>query len=171
MNGVVDSEESCSGCHGTGEEGAPPPALTGSTDTTYIGVGAHDAHMTGGRYTVATECSECHIVPVNVDDPGHIDGDGIAEVTFGPLASGGGSNPVWNRGLPDPTCTGVYCHGATLNGGTLTEPIWTRVDGSQVYCGSCHSTPPRPGHPDRLDCATCHSFTLETHIDGETTWP
>jgi predicted CxxxxCH...CXXCH cytochrome family protein len=92
-------------------------------------------------------------------------------VTFGPLASEDGSNPVWNRGLPDPTCTGVYCHGATLGGGTLTEPIWTKVDGTQAYCGSCHSNPPPPpNHPPASPCADCHAYAPETHIDGEVTY-
>jgi predicted CxxxxCH...CXXCH cytochrome family protein len=172
INGVVDSDVACNACHGTRDDGAPPPALNGSTDTTYMGVGAHDEHMIGGRFTNGVECSECHIVPVNVNDPGHIDDDdGIAEVTFGPLASEDGSNPVWNRGFPDPTCTGVYCHGASLSpgGGTLTEPIWTKVDRTQAYCGSCHANPP-PDHPPVNNCTNCHAFSFETHVDGEVTF-
>jgi predicted CxxxxCH...CXXCH cytochrome family protein len=84
------------------------------------------------------------------------------------------SSPVWSRGLPDPTCTGVYCHGASLSGGTLTAPVWTQVDGTQAYCGSCHSTPPEDGHTTSTACENCHSSVydgssfvdLSLHVNG-----
>jgi hypothetical protein len=30
--------------------------------------------------------------------------------------------------------------------GTVTEPVWTDVDGSQATCGSCHGLPPPAPH-------------------------
>src|SRR5919201_194496 len=75
-----------------------------------------------------------------------------------------GASPVWSRNTA--TCSGVYCHGARLKGGTHTTPTWTQVDGSQVACGSCHAAPPPPetGHPPvaggREACSACHPDTV-----------
>jgi predicted CxxxxCH...CXXCH cytochrome family protein len=62
-------------------------------------------------------------------------------------------------------CTNTYCHTTAVHagadmGGTNTSPIWTKVDGSQVFCGSCHGFPPVTGsspHPkDAYQCPDCH---------------
>lgn len=90
-------------------------------------------------------------MPAEVGDPGHIDTAAPAEVTFSPLSTQGGT-AAWNGA----TCANVYCHGATLAGGTLTEPSWTVVDGSQDACGSCHGFPPPAPHPESDDCGSCH---------------
>jgi predicted CxxxxCH...CXXCH cytochrome family protein len=79
------------------------------------------------------------------------------------------------------TCTGAYCHGATLRpGGTDTTPTWTTVDGSQAACGTCHGLPPgrhppagRRRGPGRV--LACHDQVIAPdgsfanpalHIDG-----
>jgi predicted CxxxxCH...CXXCH cytochrome family protein len=170
------SVQSCTGCHGTTGNAAPPRATTGATATSDISVGAHAAHLAPGPFRKAVGCDECHPVPKVATDPGHDDGQ--VQVVFAP-------SPVatitarWNRGSA--TCSGIYCHGATLAGGTITAPVWTRVDGSQVACGTCHGIPPPPesGHP-KVDssipgytstptartpstlavCATCHPDTV-----------
>ncbi|MEK7705519.1 MAG: CxxxxCH/CxxCH domain-containing protein, partial [Myxococcota bacterium] len=71
-------------------------------------------------------------MPESVDAPGHLD-EAPAELVWGPLAATGGVEPLYSAGR----CN-VYCHGATLAGGTATQPIWTLVDRSQVHCDSCH---------------------------------
>ena len=152
----VESEAGCSRCHGTPElGGAPPPSNSGATSTDVMEVGAHAAHLVAGRITGPVACQECHVVPHDLADPGHIDGSG-QKVAFGPIASTG-TTPVWNR--EQGTCS-VYCHGATLAGGRVTTPLWTRVDETQILCGSCHGRPPPPPHPQVERCAACHPTTV-----------
>ena len=63
------------------------------------------------------------------------------------------------------TCTN-YCHGATSQGGANIHPRWTKVDGSQATCGSCHGLPPA-NHPALATgtpvatCALCHPSTVK----------
>src|SRR6185436_17260878 len=103
--------------------------------------------------------ADCHVVPQRDDDPGHIDGDNKAEVTFSQV--GGGTASTWNG----TTCT-ARCHGQTAWGGSHTTPTWTQVDGTQVTCGSCHGTPPPPPHPavTNNNCAECHPTMEENSL-------
>jgi len=136
----------CSGCHGDATSPAPPTDLSGNTEITAIGVGAHRAHL-----TVPTQmrgpipCETCHRVPAQVDDPGHIDSLGPAEVN---------ASLSWDRTAQ--TCTTSYCHGTSL-------PVWTATGG--VFCGSCHGIPPEGGlHLPTMrltDCVTCHPRTVD----------
>ena len=61
------------------------------------------------------------------------------------------------------TCAN-YCHGSTIAGGTLTSPVWNRVDGTQAACGTCHGLPPASPHPvvsgGVTACAICHAGTV-----------
>ncbi len=166
---------SCSGCHGRLMwDYAPPPDLSGNTDTDAIGVGAHLFHVNPSRFVDPYDCVECHRKPTEIESPGHVD-DGLpAEVVFGDLAAADGADPEWNRS--GPTCSGVYCHGATHVEPGVTGPIvWTTVDGTQVYCGSCHRIPP---HEDRGRCDGCHGNVVSAdttitesgrtlHVNGE----
>jgi predicted CxxxxCH...CXXCH cytochrome family protein len=183
INGQVDAQTQCYSCHGTeGANAAPPVALDGSTETSALGVGAHQAHLVAGRIAAPVPCEECHWVPDTLDSQNHIDSNLPAEVTFGTLASSGTDVPTWNRDLPNPHCTNVYCHGASLGGGNMTTPTWTQVDGSQITCESCHGFPPPEPHYQGQDypCEFCHPRTVVggqtinissgTHIDGEVTF-
>jgi len=158
-----------SGCHGAGASNAPPRSNAGAIETTVIGVGAHQAHLGASpAWHQKIACADCHVVPDRVDAPGHIDSDGKAEVTFS--ARAGGSAARWDGA----TCT-TTCHGQTAWGATSPAPTWTRVDGTQSTCGSCHGAPPPPPHPAGTNCATCHP-TMEqnaltfrdpaSHING-----
>jgi len=147
----------CHSCHGSEENAAPPLSIGGATETTELGVGAHQAHLHESALRAAVECDECHTVPNNVDDPGHPDGS-PAELSFGTLAVAGNSSPQWDRQTAK--CTNVYCHGATLAGGANQAPVWTVVDGSQAFCGSCHGIPPLAPHPAEYDCTDCHAGTV-----------
>ncbi|MBI5500217.1 MAG: CxxxxCH/CxxCH domain-containing protein [Deltaproteobacteria bacterium] len=175
VNGDVEvTGTSCNGCHGSEESSAPPVDTSGNTETSAVGVGAHQSHVaTGSSWHADVACAECHVVPGTVAAPGHLDTPLPAELTFGPLAGADGSTPDFNG----TTCTGVYCHGAASSGGSLTVPAWTTVDGTQAECGTCHGLPPTDGHPPASQCSNCHpsvvndSLTIVApalHVNGET---
>jgi predicted CxxxxCH...CXXCH cytochrome family protein len=154
----------CERCHGGGRLGAaPPPTTLGATDPIERGVGAHEAHLVGGRVSGPVACAECHVVPEQRH--GHY-GDGVV-VTFGPLARARGATPTWDSS--GATCSGAYCHGGTLAGGTVTSPAWTTVDGSPVACGACHGAPPPPPHPQAPAGALCHLCHPATVLDDHRT--
>ncbi len=131
----LNSPEACNTCHGSSSNPAPPEDIDGNTATTSRGVGAHQAHVVYSQTRFA--CSECHSVPSSLNDTGHIDSALPAEMIWGTLARTDSLNPVWNGS----TCSDVYCHGASLSGGSNTAPNWTVVDGSQAICGTCHGIP------------------------------
>lgn len=145
---------SCGSCHGSDVNAAPPTALGGITDPTYLGVGAHQAHLSGGSNTKGMGCGECHPFPEALDDEGHVDTPWPAEVIWGPVAATRGAVSPWDR--DEATCT-VWCHGTDA-------PDWVGGDAS---CGTCHGLPPAAPHPQSADCGNCHPPTSkETHIDG-----
>src|SRR5215211_4767571 len=74
-------------CHGDETSNAPPKTMSGATETTDVAVGAHRAHLfVASPWHRQVECADCHVVPADVTDPGHLDGDGKAEVTFAMIA-------------------------------------------------------------------------------------
>lgn len=162
-----DPQLGCSiGCHGDDTSNAPPMALGGVSVTSAAGVGAHRSHIDpASAWHRPVACADCHAVPAEVSSPGHMDGDNKAEMTFGPVA---GVSSYANG-----SCT-TGCHGSAAIGGTSSTPNWTRVDGSQSTCGSCHGAPPPAPHPSDPNCSSCHP-TMEAgmtfrdpsrHIDG-----
>lgn len=130
--------EWCGTCHGSREGPEPEKPTTG----------AHSAH--------AVPCRTCHVVPERVLSEGHVDGDGIPEVTF----SG------WDRSTG--RCSGIYCHQA----GT---PRWNPPD-PKLACGDCHLAPPanhaRFGRltmssDGEARCDACHPVPPgDKHVDG-----
>ncbi|HSA24129.1 MAG TPA: CxxxxCH/CxxCH domain-containing protein, partial [Myxococcota bacterium] len=174
IDGLVEaSATACNSCHGDADSAAPPLDLQGGQDTTARGVGAHRAHLGTSDWHATLTCRECHQVPAQVGDAGHNDSSPPAELTWGPLAASGAAEPAFDG----TTCSGVYCHGATLPdpNGSNVQPAWTVVDGSQAACGTCHGLPPGGTHPQAQDCHRCHgavvaadrSFTApERHVDG-----
>lgn len=173
----VDVTGSCTACHG-GDTPAPPVDLEGHTDTNFRGVGAHQTHLVGTGRSRVLECTECHRVPDEVLAEGHLDSNVPAEVVFSGVATARGTEPVYDNG----TCLESYCHGANFasrypSGGSVTEPSWTQVDGSQNACGSCHGLPPPLPHPQIATCADCHANVMpdqrsfkypELHVNGIT---
>src|SRR5262249_6676376 len=123
---------------GVDPRNAPPfdTSTPGNSATTFRGVGAHQKHLVPGTtpWRAAIACGECHLVPASVSSVGHIDSPLPAEVIF----AGTGAGSTWNGA----SCSS-YCHGATLGaGGTATNPLWTKVDGTQTTCTGCHGDPP-----------------------------
>ena len=112
----------CTRCHGGGDNqtGAPPVSVRGRRETTVPGVGAHTAHVMGGALAEALECSECHPAP-RLGSTQHM--DSRVEVIFGARATTGGAAATFDASRA--TCSDVYCHGATLAGGSNTHPLWT----------------------------------------------
>lgn len=156
----VDPQLGCSlDCHGTDTSNAPPRSVSGAMDTASVAVGAHRQHLTAAStWHRPVQCADCHVVPAEVGSPGHIDGDNRAELTFSMIS---GPGAAWNG----TTCT-TGCHGSAVVGGAQSTPTWTRVDGSQATCGSCHGVPPPAPHPTDTRCASCHP-TME---EGGTTF-
>jgi predicted CxxxxCH...CXXCH cytochrome family protein len=145
-DGIVQLGTGCNGCHGSARSPAPPSDLAGNQFTTAIGVGAHQAHLTGAsRLAAPVPCATCHLVPATLDAPGHIDTPAPAEVT---AALG------WDRVTQ--TCASASCHGDA-------RPVWTSR--GQVTCGSCHGVPPTsaPHSPAMTltSCAACHPGTID----------
>jgi predicted CxxxxCH...CXXCH cytochrome family protein len=172
VNPNPQDDRACGDCHGSSSNFAPPKDTLGNTSTSNRGVGAHQAHLTEGDFHIALTCVDCHLVPTSVTAQGHLDSSLPAEIIFGELARIGGFEPTWNG----TTCSNVYCHGAALGGGTITEPNWTTVNGTQAVCGSCHGIPPPLPHVQQNDCSTCHGEVVnasnqiidkELHINGE----
>jgi len=162
--GGASGSTTCTSCHGDANRAAaiaaaPPQGTHGETATTTRAVGAHQAHLVDNTVRAAIACTECHVVPSSTS--GHP--SGAVNVTFGALATTGGTIPSWNGA----SCSATYCHGATLSGGAATQPIWTAVDGTQRQCTSCHGAPPptSSGHPAVTGgvtaCAGCHPATVK----------
>lgn len=170
QNDTVEVSVGCSSCHGWDQGISPPEDLSGSSDPSSRGVGAHEAMRRDAIPAHRVNCSNCHVVPVDPDDPAHIDGDNVAEVTFGMLATAGGAQPDWDG----TTCRNVYCHGGTLEGGLHTEPEWTDTSGNASRCGACHRLTDPDGSSD-ADCSSCHPSSVDAsrgilpygeHING-----
>lgn len=131
----VDLGAGCMACHGSDDTNSSAPALDtfGNTTTSASGVGAHASHLTSSDWHAPVACDSCHIVPEGIDDEGHRDSERPAELAWSglPLADGAAASYAEGR------CTN-YCHGATLTDGSNTVPLWTKVDGTQAACGTCH---------------------------------
>ncbi len=165
-DGGPGEDYNCSSCHGSETNAAPPVAAKdGVTETAYVGVGAHQVHVTDGTVHKAFDCEVCHPT-VDDDDPlSHVDAL-PAEITFQGLALMGDVAPVWDRDAA--TCNSVYCHGGSLaiGGGEFTAPSWTFADGAHPgNCGGCHGNPPPAPHPADADCHACHPGTVRA--DGK----
>jgi predicted CxxxxCH...CXXCH cytochrome family protein len=176
----VSFDRSCNACHG-GDNAAPPRDVDGNTRTTADGVGAHQTHVLGTPRSRAVPCGECHTVPRDVFDAGHMDTARPAEVVFSGAALANGASPRYEDGK----CASTPCHGAVTlpefeSGGTNTTPTWTRVNGTEAECGSCHGLPPPPPHVlPTYPCHQCHAnvgdddrtfVRPDLHVDGIVTF-
>lgn len=177
IDGNVDlGDLTCTTCHGSAGNPAPPTDTWGNEETTAPGVGAHSAHLQSSIWRGEIACEQCHHVPTEISEALHIDTPLPAEVTFGELATREGELvSEYDRDVG--TCSDVYCHGVGLNhsGASNTVPTWTSVGEGEASCGTCHGLPPGDSHPQRSDCETCHDDVIrETmafvdpsrHIDG-----
>jgi len=169
-DGDADSDggSGCAACHGSGDEGAPPPGLSGATDPSDPGVGAHATHLIDGDDRAAVHCRHCHEVPGSEDAPGHVDDERPADVTLSGLAT------LWGEAsYGTGTCT-TYCHGSFFRVNAAPSPEWTAGEGG-LACDGCHGLPPAAPHPDDTQCGRCHIDAVALdgtillpsfHIDG-----
>lgn len=166
------ASDPCARCHGGVAGNAAPPRSIGSAlEPSERGVGAHQAHLAGGRIASPVACAACHPVPAPGAPAGAPHLDGRVDVAFGAAAWPGGA---FDGGTA--TCSGTYCHGATLAGGALPSPSWTATDGAAVACGACHGAPPPLPHLQLHECHRCHPGTVREdgtldvaggrHVDG-----
>jgi predicted CxxxxCH...CXXCH cytochrome family protein len=158
----------CAACHGTGALGAPPPDLSGSTDRTRPGVGAHQAHLRPSTWHLEFRCRHCHPVPATTNAPGHLDDTRPADVVFSTLAV----VDTPDAGMVNSTCA-VYCHGGAMAWDRRVSAAWTTT--TPGTCTSCHGMPPGPPHPVASDCGRCHLEVVDSagtiinrhiHVDG-----
>lgn len=85
--------EACNVCHGGQTNSAPPEDTDNNIETTAIGVGAHQVHITKGY-----GCAICHAVPTTLASAGHLDDTPHAEVL-----------PAWGWDREKATCA-LSCH-------------------------------------------------------------
>lgn len=148
--------DACNTCHGDNSSAydnvinwAPPEDLAGNSSTSFIGVGAHRAHLDNNGIWKPVPCNACHNVPSSWSSPGHIDSSlpVQANLTFHSIGPNDNSNPNWNHNSA--SCGSTYCH-------FDSNPVWTEVNDTWNQCGMCHSLPPAPPHPQDSDCDDCH---------------
>ncbi|HEU5074683.1 MAG TPA: CxxxxCH/CxxCH domain-containing protein [Polyangiaceae bacterium] len=169
VNGTVELDiGECVGCHGDSDTAAPPVDTEGNSSVSALGVGAHRAHLAGGSWSRPLDCSECHRVPEDVDDPAHIDAR-PAEVLLDGVSRSGGREPAWDR--ESESCADTWCHAPSAPGGS--SPRWTSAPG--LRCGECHGAPPPLPHPQVTNCEACHGAVVgpdleivdrTRHVDG-----
>ena len=131
--------------------------------------GGAPAPLTGSHLDELS-CDDCHPVPSSSITDQHP--DDTVQVIFpaGTLAISDGSSPSWDG----TRCSGVYCHGASLSGGSYTDPAWRGEIDEGVACGMCHGVPPPVPHVQITACESCHNITfdgsgslsVDTHANG-----
>jgi predicted CxxxxCH...CXXCH cytochrome family protein len=178
---LVSWKVRCTMCHGgTDDQSGAPPRTTWGNTADVVRVGAHKTHLHPSSIAPAFPCAVCHVTPADALSSAHIDGGGIAEVTFGGMAVIGTTPAPFDRA--NPTCANTYCHGANRIGGTNKTPNWTRVGQGEAACGTCHGVPPGNPHPNvgssLTGCNPCHPDTMDAaggiipvatggkHLDG-----
>ena len=169
LNGGVQSCESCHGgwktnctfCHGgiDNQTGAPPSDLLDAVSSG--AVGAHSVHVEVTAKSGALGCAICHAVPLSALTPGHIDGDGQAEVSLSDCAGG-----IYASG----SCSSVYCHGDGSTPSAGGAAVWS---GGSLGCQSCHTDGGLDGkHGLHLSfgfgCSSCHEVSGTTFANPST---
>ncbi len=174
--------EACNTCHGSftnPQRIAPPRDLSGNIFTDVKTVGAHAKHLYDNIIGARVFCSNCHNVPSAVYTEGHIDDTPGAEVLLKNLATfNAASNAQYDPETA--TCSNTYCHGnfefyrdstsaenrfaytAEKMVGLNKTVSWTKVDGTEAECGSCHGLPPE-GHIQvpLSSCYSCHQGVID----------
>jgi len=196
---------SCDGCHGNppttnkigGPDGLANPAtgaLGGTVAGNNGGVGAHAAHAINKNMA----CTTCHngyeqrAMPTTTIDMGFaVNGTNVPGFKGSSVTGTYNNNRTLLNGYTftgpigagPSTCSTVYCHGGTLSPGDFPNPSWTAAPGSQVYCGSCHSTDanlipmPMGSHQVHagdlvMGCTDCHGAIPNdtSHMQGSVQW-
>ena len=152
--GEPEVTPACGSCHGSPDDPTPPPDLSGADDPAAPGVGAHAAHVAAEATHAQVRCKHCHVVPEDVDAPGHRDDARPADVNPAGLALALGASGAYEGGR----CA-VYCHGSALRIDPVDSPAWT--SGQPIACDGCHGQPPAAPHPQTSDCHACHLEVID----------
>jgi predicted CxxxxCH...CXXCH cytochrome family protein len=168
INGTVDVDTlTCTSCHGSGTNAAPPKDTQGNTATTAAGVGAHAQHLASSTWHRQGQCGDCHTTPTSTAHS-----NGKVDFTWGAPSNASGAAPSFSTS--DVTCSGVYCHGTKMKdqaASIIHAPVWNKVDGSQDACGkSCHATPPGGTHTTSTTCENCHGDVISKFNGSSSTW-
>ncbi|HET8541208.1 MAG TPA: CxxxxCH/CxxCH domain-containing protein [Anaeromyxobacter sp.] len=153
-----DWKTNCSFCHGTrtanvtsaAAAAAPPQAVVNIGDQTRTNprVGAHQRHLTAGRFSSPLPCSTCHNVPTGAQSLAHFayappsPADQVAVVAFDALARQGAAGATYDRAAG--SCA-VYCHGSGTSwptGSVSRVAAWTST---ALACDACHASRPATG--------------------------
>ncbi len=160
----------CNGCHGTSNAFGTPDYANG-------GAGAALANSHAKHVSVAADCALCHVNTTTtgtaIKAGSALHTNGAIDVSLNTTDTRVGTTATWTAATK--TCANVYCHGATLTGGTTKSPVW---GATLTGCGTCHGFPPATSvHTGKVatDCIGCHphvnatgtGFTDATkHING-----
>jgi len=199
--GADTATPSCDKCH-TFAAALPFKSTAGATVKTDVKAGAHSIHLAsasatdplGGAKSAMSSnlsCVDCHSAVATINQAGHLETTGGAEISFGALAKTGGLLAAYSAGTL--TCSNTYCHGAGLPASSpaRTDPVWNTpfLTGSSTVgngsttsgsgdCSRCHSYPPlNATHLGKIatDCKGCHDHvntagsgfdTPSLHING-----
>jgi predicted CxxxxCH...CXXCH cytochrome family protein len=170
VNGTVEVDTlTCTSCHGSGTNPAPPKDTQGNTATTAAGVGAHAQHLASSTWHRQGQCGDCHTTPTST---GH--SNGTVDFAWGTPSNAAGATPSFSTSAV--TCSGVYCHGAKMAdqaSNVIRSAVWNKVDGTQDACGkSCHATPPAssPHTAATTACQSCHAAVIASFNGASSTW-
>ena len=149
----------CNGCHGTSNSLGMPDYANG-------GAAAALANSHAKHVSLATDCVLCHanttVTGTAIKAASALHANGAIDVTLNTADGKVGTAATWAAGTK--TCANVYCHGATLTGGTSKSPVW----GSSLSgCGTCHGYPPATSTHSGVtptQCINCH-----THVNASGT--
>jgi predicted CxxxxCH...CXXCH cytochrome family protein len=181
----INGPENCTTCHG-GVNNAPPKDVYGNVARSAAGVGAHQIHLLGSVLRSPVDCGECHTVPGDVYQQGHIDTtNGLTpHVVFNEAPASTITNEPgafdYNASLPlfkpNPIfnsqtlkCSGTYCHGNFKNGNgdSVYVPVWNDTTGTGSKCGTCHGDPTQTGPAAALPKTAARGGT---HPNVTTCW-
>jgi hypothetical protein len=174
--GFATWQSNCTFCHGVKNaafayasdlnQAAPPLDVAGLSSGARVG--AHQKHLGAGSRAVAFACATCHAVPEQATALAHLDGTATVSLR----GAGQAALPA-DLGAYTPatqTCA-TYCHGSTLQGGSVPALAWTASD---VACNTCHGLPPATGrHASNFgphafmgtNCALCHLDVADTTLN------
>ncbi|HEX9053024.1 MAG TPA: CxxxxCH/CxxCH domain-containing protein [Anaeromyxobacter sp.] len=185
IDGATPVPAACDACHLAPPDTGAHRAHANVADPATLAYGGLEIGVglsPSGAPAYVFGCGYCH----PLDPARHRDGTLDVDVAPGGAGLKALNDPAAAWAPASGTCSGVYCHGATLRAssrGASTAPVWTVVDGTQRTCGSCHASPPgsHAGYPSASSCQLCHPATVRPdgtidvpgmkHVDGRVEAP
>ena len=164
INGTVEvlATFECNSCHGdTAKDpsdilsSAPPIDASGASESAAIG--AHQVHLSPSAWRAPVACESCHLVPVDMNEAGHMDTALPAEVDM----SAAPADARWSGMVSYDSDTGscsVYCHNPKPEDLSAGKKDVSWDASFSLGCTGCHGYPPADSHdPAHTTCSMCHS--------------